>query len=89
MRYIVDLRGAKCRQAMHEALKNGLMLPDYYGKNMDALWDCLTEMETPCEIRLLGTDTMDKGMAEALREILKEAADWHRERGGQMRISEG
>ncbi|EWH20106.1 barstar family protein [Bacillus haynesii] len=27
---------------LHKALKEQLELPDYYGENLDALWDCLT-----------------------------------------------
>jgi ribonuclease inhibitor len=26
----------------HQILKDKLELPDYYGKNLNALWDCLT-----------------------------------------------
>ena len=31
------------RTATHEYLKDKLALPDYYGKNLDALYDLLTE----------------------------------------------
>lgn len=27
---------------VHQVLKDKLELPDYYGENFDALWDCLT-----------------------------------------------
>lgn len=27
---------------VHKVLKDKLELPDYYGENLDALWDCLT-----------------------------------------------
>ncbi|MED2941804.1 barstar family protein [Bacillus swezeyi] len=27
---------------LHKELKKQLGLPDYYGENLDALWDCLT-----------------------------------------------
>ena len=32
-------------RAAHEALKEALSLPDHYGHNLDALHDCLTELE--------------------------------------------
>ena len=32
-------------RAAHEALKEALSFPDYYGHNLDALHDCLTEMK--------------------------------------------
>ncbi|WP_300382471.1 barstar family protein [Clostridium sp.] len=28
--------------ALHKSLKTKLAFPDYYGENLDALWDCLT-----------------------------------------------
>lgn len=33
--------------ALHNYLMQILHLPDYYGKNLDALYDCLTEISEP------------------------------------------
>ena len=44
------------RTLCHNTLKNAFALPEYYGCNLDALHDCLTE---PCEetvITLLNAD---------------------------------
>ena len=30
---------------LHDYLKEALDLPDYYGKNLDALHDCLTDLD--------------------------------------------
>lgn len=36
---------------LHELLKQKLELPDFYGANLDALWDCLTGLiELPLEL---------------------------------------
>ena len=41
-------------------------LPDYFGDNPDALWDCLTGyIGTPCEIRLYGLTKLSKRWREA------------------------
>lgn len=34
---------------MHEALTSGLEFPDYYGRNLDALNDCISDLEIPEE----------------------------------------
>lgn len=33
------------RETAHNYLKEMLDLPEHYGKNLDALYDCLTEMQ--------------------------------------------
>ena len=41
--YLVDFKEVRYYLEIHKALKDGLDFPDYYGANLDALWDCLTE----------------------------------------------
>ncbi|PEE20052.1 barnase inhibitor, partial [Bacillus toyonensis] len=38
----LDGRRFTSKNALHKTLKNKLDLPDYYGENANALWDCLT-----------------------------------------------
>ena len=42
-RYKVDFSNVKHFIDIHEILKRDLDFPDYYGGNLDALWDCLTD----------------------------------------------
>ena len=42
-RYKVDFSEIQYYIEIHEALKRDLDFPDYYGGNLDALWDCLTD----------------------------------------------
>ena len=39
---ILDASKMVSRQEAHRYLKEQLAFPDYYGKNLDALYDCLT-----------------------------------------------
>ncbi|MCR3761292.1 barstar family protein [Clostridium felsineum] len=48
---IIDGRDIKDKQTLHLILKRELNFPEYYGKNLDALWDCLTvDTKMPLEI---------------------------------------
>lgn len=50
--YRLDGREMTTRGAAHAALKRTLLLPDYYGRNLDALHDCLTDIGEPTHITL-------------------------------------
>lgn len=41
--YVLDGGRMTDRETAHAYLKEVLGLPDYYGNNLDALYDCLTE----------------------------------------------
>lgn len=49
------------KETSHVYLQEKLNLPEYYGKNLDALYDCLTDLEN-IEIHIC--TTFDKEMHE-------------------------
>jgi len=42
---MLDGRMMQTRAALHDAFAEALRLPDYYGRNLDALADCLSEQQ--------------------------------------------
>ena len=38
------------QEVFHEIVAQQLDFPHYYGKNLDALWDCLTEVDLPMKL---------------------------------------
>ena len=51
----LDAREFTDKQSSHEYLKTMLDFPEYYGANLDALYDCLTDLP-PMEIYLENLD---------------------------------
>lgn len=42
MKYItLDFSGIKTQDQLYDLFETAFDLPDYFGRNMDALWDCL------------------------------------------------
>ena len=77
MQVIIDGRNIKDKQTLHAYLKEQCQFPDYYGNNLDALYDVLTERSEPLEIRVQYADELKEilcGYGEAFLETLLDAA---------------
>ena len=66
-------------RAMHAALAKALAFPEYYGMNLDALNDCMSDVEVPAESGLvvvfLRFDTFASQHREAAQGLLDVLAD--------------
>lgn len=66
----MQLDGKLIKKNGHDYLMEELNLPDYYGKNLDALYDCLTEME--CDIELINADEVDSEIIDTFVDAASE-----------------
>lgn len=48
----IDCKPLSTPAAVHQALAQALSFPDYYGHNLDALYDCLTDISKQTELTL-------------------------------------
>jgi len=55
---VIDGEKMLNRREAHDYLTQALHLPDYYGRNLDALYDLLTERETPTRIMIEHGNTL-------------------------------
>lgn len=77
MRFVLEGDAITSREALHRALAEGLELPEWYGGNLDALHDCLTELDRPLELTVRGGAALEAalgGYAAALRRVLAGCA---------------
>ncbi len=49
----LDFNVPHTREQVHEYLKDKFDFPDYYGNNLDALYDCLTEITVPTAVGMV------------------------------------
>ena len=75
-RVILDCEKLLRRRQAHLYLAEIMEFPDYYGKNLDALYDCLTELDE-CTIVLEGEDILNNSESYGTKilKVLKEAAN--------------
>lgn len=65
----------------HEYLAAKLDLPDYYGRNLDALWDVLSTVSEPLHMVLVNGDKLISNLGsygELLLKVLYESAEFNK-----------
>ena len=73
--YLIDLSGVTDKDSLHRCLRDALPLPEWYGNNLDALYDSMTEMSVPVTIRFLGAEKAQDRLGdyfEMFRRVLQD-----------------
>ena len=76
MDYRIDLTGIGNRSELHDRLQEALPLPVWYGRNLDAFYDCLTEQAEEWNLTFCGTGDADAVLPaymDALRRLCRAA----------------
>lgn len=74
----LDLERMTSVPALHKYLRSALALPAHYGANLDALYDCLTEIVEPTQIVVPADITDNEKLGwygEQLLQVLQDAAE--------------
>ena len=74
---ILDGQEMTTIEKTHKYLSAQLNFPDYYGENLDALWDILSTVSEPIQIRLINQEKLDFHLgeyAQGLMSVFFEAA---------------
>lgn len=78
MTALIDGSVIETRGQLHDTLAAQLSLPAYYGRTLDALHDCLTDVFEPTDIRVLHAAALTERLglyAEVLHDVLRDACE--------------
>lgn len=77
-KYAIDGTAIETRCDLHRQLALGLGLPEWYGGNLDALRDCLTDPEMEAELQIVHPEVLEARLGNYARSffrVLKVAAE--------------
>ena len=75
---ILDGENILNREMLHDTLTAALDFPDWYGRNLDALYDCLTDLAEETEIRFRNEQALAEHLgnyAGALKKVICTAGE--------------
>lgn len=75
MKVVLDGRLMVSREALHDLLAEKLELPGYYGRNLDALYDLLSEPLRELDITVVNPDVMLSHLGSYGNGLIKTLAD--------------
>lgn len=75
MRIVLDASKIRDRHALHRMLAEKLCLPEWYGGNLDALHDCLTDMAEPVELEIIHAEALDAALGGYARAFYRTLSD--------------
>jgi RNAse (barnase) inhibitor barstar len=76
----IDLAGITTKVAIHQAFKQHLGFPDWYGPSWDALWDAIIAVvEMPDEVVLYNWQEFAQACPKDMQILHQIIADYHEE----------
>lgn len=63
------------RESLWDYVKEVLFLPDYFGRNLDALYDVLTEHRAPLTVKLINREQMEAALGRYGRSLVETLAE--------------
>ena len=85
---ILDLREINTIAELHGLLQDAFHFPAYYGRNFDALWDCLGDLDDePMQIDLVGWLDACRRVGWRMNIFLRLLFDFRMMREGSVKIN--
>lgn len=76
--YLLDGKDMTNKEAAYVAIAKELGFPEYFGKNLDALYDCLSCMSADNAVLFVNTAILEENLGDYAEKILscfRDAAD--------------
>ena len=75
MELVIDGAALPAAEAVHDLFARALTLPAWYGRNLDALYDVLTERGEPLRLLVRNREALGEYAEDLLRTLADAAAE--------------
>ena len=75
MKLILDGEKITSREDLHKQMEEVLDFPEWYGGNLDALYDCLTELMEEVDIHILHPRSLEENLGDYAKKLIRMLKD--------------
>ena len=75
MKLILDGEKISSKDELHKLMESVLDFPEWYGGNLDALYDCLTDLMEEVDIHLQNIEAFHQNLGEYADKLLRVLHD--------------
>lgn len=72
---VIDGNQIENREMLHQTLKKALDFPDWYGNNLDALYDLLTDIQEDVTIEIQDQEQLEAHLGAYVKAFLRALRD--------------
>lgn len=83
--FLLDGKDMTSLDAAYDVISRELSFPDYFGRNLDALYDCLTELSSEATVVFVNTAILEENLPEKADAVLDCFRDASMEVGFSLR----
>lgn len=87
MEVTIDCRAIRTNEEFHQTFAAKLRLPNFYGGNLDALYDCLTSVGQKTTLNLIGVQSLIDNLGGYGRAAIGMMEQAERENTDRLRIN--
>ena len=84
--FVIDLKDVYSPDDLHARIAQTIPVPDYYGKNLDALYDVLTEQSEGWVIVFSSASVPETTMGKYMKSLRRMCAAAAEENEGLLRV---
>ncbi len=70
MNLILDGEKISSKDELHKLMESVLDFPEWYGRNLDALYDCLTDLTEEVDIQLQNAEAFHRNLGDYADKVL-------------------
>ena len=75
MKLVLDGNLIKDKEMLHSHMEKTLDFPEWYGGNLDALYDCMTDLMEELDVEFLNWDRMEENLGDYAGKVLRVLRD--------------